>query len=70
MDRWGLVSDKRCPRCGGNIEVQEDQYGKEVKCMQCGRPYNLEIPQFIFDEIEMFKQAHAWQRGRPRGEAR
>jgi lysine biosynthesis protein LysW len=27
---------KQCPRCGGDLVVENDQYGIFVSCMQCG----------------------------------
>jgi hypothetical protein len=27
---------KRCEKCGGNIYVDEDRFGKYTCCLQCG----------------------------------
>ena len=54
-NRWGLVKDCRCSKCGGNIEVILDQYGKDVKCMMCGTPYNDEVPGWLLEELAEWK---------------
>ena len=37
---------KSCPRCSGDLAEQDDIYGKEVLCMQCGfRPAPVELAQ-------------------------
>ena len=52
--RWGLVKDKRCQKCGGNLEVQIYPDGdKDVKCILCGRSVNNEVPDFILEEIRI-----------------
>ncbi|MBF8299327.1 MAG: hypothetical protein HW397_376 [Dehalococcoidia bacterium] len=27
---------KKCPRCAGDLSEQQDMYGTEVICLQCG----------------------------------
>jgi DNA-directed RNA polymerase subunit M/transcription elongation factor TFIIS len=27
---------KGCPKCGGDLCLREDQYGKFLNCLQCG----------------------------------
>ena len=27
---------KGCPRCGGDLYLDEDEYGKFLSCLQCG----------------------------------
>ena len=32
---------KQCPRCGGDLYLQQDTYGKYADCLQCGRSYDV-----------------------------
>lgn len=35
---------KSCPRCSGDLAEQEDIYGKDLLCVQCGfRPAPVEL---------------------------
>ena len=27
---------KACPKCNGDLELQQDSYGKYLTCLQCG----------------------------------
>lgn len=27
---------KACPRCRGDIQLDDDQYGRYMECLQCG----------------------------------
>ena len=27
---------KACPRCSGDIQLNDDQYGRYMECLQCG----------------------------------
>ena len=37
---------KSCPRCTGDLSEQNDIYGKEILCVQCGfRPAPVELLQ-------------------------
>jgi hypothetical protein len=27
---------KQCKKCGGDLHVEEDKFGKYVQCLQCG----------------------------------
>jgi len=31
-----MLTDKRCPKCGGNTYTMEDHHGKWEECLQCG----------------------------------
>jgi len=31
-----MLMKKRCPRCGGNIYIEEDRFGRWGYCLQCG----------------------------------
>lgn len=33
---------KRCPKCGGNVYLDEDQYGWFEHCLQCGYTCDLQ----------------------------
>ncbi len=36
---------KACPRCKGDIYLDEDAYGRYGKCLQCGRIYEVRARQ-------------------------
>jgi len=38
----GRFTQKRCPKCGGNIFLDRDLYGWYEKCLQCGYTCDLE----------------------------
>ena len=51
------MKQKRCPRCGGLLVLDEDDCGKYLTCMGCARFFDLEgkpleVPQFIKDELK------------------
>lgn len=31
-----MIRFKACPKCGGDLYVNKDNYGTFVNCMQCG----------------------------------
>jgi uncharacterized protein (DUF983 family) len=37
-----VLMKKRCPRCGGNIYLEEDSFGCYEHCLQCGYEGDLE----------------------------
>ena len=41
---------KYCPKCGGNIYLDEDYYGWYEQCLQCGYTYDIESTLEIFNE--------------------
>ena len=44
---------KGCPRCRGDISLEEDGFGKYLKCMQCGFHWDLKVnPSFGYDMKE------------------
>jgi uncharacterized protein (DUF983 family) len=36
------LMNKRCPKCGGNIFLENDSFGCYEHCLQCGYDCNLE----------------------------
>lgn len=47
---WGCamregMTERHCPRCGGNVYLEKDFYGWFEKCLQCG--YNRDLPRVI-----------------------
>ncbi len=40
--REGLMSKKRCPKCGGNVYLLKDYYGWYEQCLQCSYTCYLE----------------------------
>ncbi len=37
-----VLMKKRCPKCGGNIYLEEDSFGCYGHCLQCGYDCDLE----------------------------
>jgi hypothetical protein len=33
---------KRCPKCTGDVFVERDIYGTNLRCLQCGKTLNRE----------------------------
>ena len=36
---------KACPKCHGDVHLEDDVYGKYLKCFQCSRIVDLVPPQ-------------------------
>ena len=43
MRNW--LTNHKCPKCGGNVYHDTDQYGWYEQCLQCGHFYATERPQ-------------------------
>jgi ribosomal protein S27AE len=41
LDAKRKTEKKRCPRCGGNIFIDVDQYGTFEHCLRCGHIQDL-----------------------------
>lgn len=39
----GRFTQKRCPKCGGNIFLDKDSYGWYEQCLQCGYISSLDV---------------------------
>lgn len=35
---------KSCPRCGGDLFIDKDMYGRFEQCIQCGYTHDLKSP--------------------------
>ena len=44
---------KQCPRCSGDLVVENDQYGVFVSCMQCGMCKDVASDQFDPSQISL-----------------
>ena len=44
---------KQCPRCNGDLVVENDQYGIFVSCMQCGMCKDVTSDQFHPSQISL-----------------
>jgi hypothetical protein len=42
MQRGGFVNKARCPKCGGNVYLDNDHFGWYEECLQCGYTRNLQ----------------------------
>jgi ribosomal protein S27AE len=37
-----MLTHKQCPKCGGNIYLSADYYGRYEQCLQCGYTCDLD----------------------------
>ena len=37
-----MLTHKQCPKCGGNIYLSTDYYGRYEQCLQCGYTCDLD----------------------------
>jgi ribosomal protein S27AE len=37
-----MLTHKQCPKCGGNIYLNADYYGRYEQCLQCGYTCDLD----------------------------
>lgn len=37
-----MLTHKQCPKCGGNIYLSTDYYGRYEQCLQCGYSMDLD----------------------------
>ena len=37
-----MIYFKACPRCRGDMYLNDDQYGRYMECLQCG--YEVDVP--------------------------
>jgi predicted nucleic-acid-binding Zn-ribbon protein len=42
MQRGGFVNRAKCPKCGGNVYLDNDYFGWYEECLQCGYTRNLQ----------------------------
>jgi ribosomal protein S27AE len=43
MRRGGFVQHTRCPKCGGNVYLENDMDGWYEECLQCGYMTELQV---------------------------
>ena len=53
---------KACPRCGGDLSIDQDVYGVEILCLQCG--YRQEDQTRIAEEVARLAKLHRAQERR------
>jgi len=59
---------KSCPRCGGDVFLDKDQYSWCEHCVQCGHVRDLKsIDEFNKLSVENEKKPAAAGKGQPRG---
>lgn len=37
-----MLTHKQCPKCGGNIYLSADYYGRYEQCLQCGYTFDID----------------------------
>lgn len=45
---------KKCTKCHGDMRLEEDIYGIDYKCLQCGYTIPVEIKEVSEEEIEEY----------------
>ena len=48
---------KACPRCQGDMYLDEDMYGSYRKCLQCGRIYEIPATSVMLEKVGAHKLA-------------
>ncbi len=49
---YAMIKFKVCPRCHGDLYLNEDIFGKYLNCLQCGYLKDLETPALTKKETE------------------
>ena len=44
-----MIKLKACPKCHGDLNLERDQYGRYLSCLQCG--YLMELPGELLGEL-------------------
>jgi len=44
---------KDCPKCGGDVVVDEDAYGAYERCVQCGADPLRSVASYVQEEIDL-----------------
>jgi ribosomal protein S27AE len=42
MQSGGFINKAKCPKCGGNLFLDNDHFGWYEECLQCGYTRNLQ----------------------------
>lgn len=50
-----MITEKHCPKCGGNIYLDRDSYGWYEECLQCSYTRDLETIVEVPEEPEQIK---------------
>jgi ribosomal protein S27AE len=54
-----MLTQKQCPRCGGNIYLSSDYYGRYEQCLQCGYTCDLESAEKAQKQAAQLKEKAA-----------
>ena len=49
---YAMIKFKVCPRCHGDLYLNEDVFGKYVNCLQCGYMKDAEAPALTKKETD------------------
>ena len=49
---YAMIKFKVCPRCHGDLYLNEDTFGKYLNCLQCGYMKDAETPALTKKETE------------------
>ena len=59
---------KKCPKCNGNMIIERDEYGKYIKCLQCGHQLELkatnatqQTPAKAKQPVELFNENNGYK---------
>ena len=53
------LKSKRCPRCGGNIFLDEDTMGYYEQCLQCGYEHQVQRTEEFRTKSRLVAGLHA-----------
>ncbi len=54
-----MLTRKQCPKCGGNIYLSTDYYGRYEQCLQCGYTYDLDAIDNLQKQTAQLKEGSA-----------
>ena len=45
------ASENPCPRCGGSLSINNDQFGDYLKCLMCSRSAEVRPAQGMYEHM-------------------
>jgi DNA-directed RNA polymerase subunit M/transcription elongation factor TFIIS len=56
-----MLIHKQCPKCGGNIYLSADYYGRYEQCLQCGYSRDLDaVNKYKNQTVQAKKESTAY----------
>ena len=60
---------KSCPKCRGDMYLEQDNYGRYRQCLQCGFIHDLDAPAPMIAQVQEVDAETPRRRGRKRKNA-